>query len=66
MNKSDGGLWIKVAKSGLEYLSGQIEINGCKYNFAAFKNKYKEEGDRKPDYTIKLKEDNRGEESSPF
>lgn len=67
MNKSDGGMWIKTAKSGLEYFSGLIEINGCKYNFAAFKNTYKQDGSKQPDYTIKLREDTRGEEPpSPF
>ena len=65
MTKSNGGLWIKTSKKGLEYLSGQIEINGCKYDFAAFKNNYKEDGDRKPDYVIKLREE-RSEELSPF
>ena len=65
-NKNDGGLWERFsAKTGVTYLSGSIEINGQKHNFVALKNTYKEEGSKKPDYIIKLKE-NKDNEPSPF
>ena len=65
-NKNDGGLWEQVsAKTGVTYLSGSIEINGQKHNFVALKNTYKEEGSKKPDYIIKLKEKAENEQS-PF
>ena len=65
-NKNDGGLWEQVsAKSGVTYLSGSIEINGQKHSFVALKNTYKEEGSKKPDYIIRLKE-NKDNEPSPF
>jgi hypothetical protein len=49
--KSIGGIWIKSGQYG-DYLSISVEINGVKHNFTAFQNKYKEHGDKKPDYTI--------------
>jgi len=65
-NKNDGGLWERFsAKTGVAYLSGSIEINGQKHSFVALKNTYKEEGSKKPDYIIRLKE-NKDNEPSPF
>jgi uncharacterized protein (DUF736 family) len=49
--KDIGGIWIKSGQYG-DYLSIQVEINGVKHNFSAFPNKYKELGDKKPDYRI--------------
>jgi uncharacterized protein (DUF736 family) len=46
-----GAIWIKTGQYG-DYLSISIEINGVKQNFSAFPNKYKEPGDKKPDYRI--------------
>jgi len=45
--KSIGGIWIKTAKNGSEYLSIKI---GDK-NYVAFKNK-KKDGSNQPDYYI--------------
>lgn len=50
-NKSIGGLW-KKEKNGHKYYSGQIEIDGVKYNFVCFHNSFKKDGDNKPDYYI--------------
>jgi uncharacterized protein (DUF736 family) len=46
-----GAIWVKSGQYG-DYLSISIEINGVKHNFSAFPNKYKEQGDKKPDYRI--------------
>jgi hypothetical protein len=50
--KSNGGLWKKTNQYG-EYFSGQLEIEGVKYNFVAYVNRYKD-NDRKPDYQLYL------------
>jgi len=52
--KSVGGLWKRTNEYG-EYFSVSIEIGGVKHNFMAFRNRYKEEGDKKPDFTIQEK-----------
>lgn len=49
--KDIGAIWVKSGQYG-DYLSIQIEINGQKHNFVAYPNKYKEAGDKKPDYRI--------------
>lgn len=49
---SIGGVWIKQDKNGNDYLSITVEIQGVKHNFSAFQNKYKQEGDNKPAFTI--------------
>jgi hypothetical protein len=49
--KDVGAIWIKSGQYG-DYLSISLEINGVKHNFSAFPNKYKEAGDKKPDYRI--------------
>lgn len=49
--KDIGAIWVKSGQYG-DYLSISIEINGQKHNFTAFPNKYKETGDKKPDYRI--------------
>lgn len=46
-----GAGWIKSAKNNEKYISCQIELDGKKYNFSIFKNKYKN-ADNHPDYTI--------------
>lgn len=49
--KDIGAIWVKSGQYG-DYLSISVEINGQKHNFTAFPNKYKEAGDKKPDYRI--------------
>ena len=50
------GLWKKKSKDGkVEYLSGNINVDediqiGQGHRLLVFKNKYKEEGDQRPDY----------------
>lgn len=50
-NSDVGAIWIKSGNYG-DYLSISVEINGVKHNFAAFPNKYKQDGDNKPAYRI--------------
>ena len=49
--KSIGGLWSYTSKAGENYISGNIEIDGKKHRFVAFKNKYKKE-EKHPDCQI--------------
>ena len=49
--KNIGGIWKKVSKNGLEFMSGQIEIAGVKHNFVVFPNNHKVNPNA-PDYTI--------------
>lgn len=49
--KDVGAIWVKSGQYG-DYLSIQVEINGQKHNLVAYPNKYKEAGDKKPDYRI--------------
>ncbi len=49
---SIGGIWIKQGQKG-EFLSISIDIGeGVKKSFLAFRNDYKKEGDKAPDYKI--------------
>jgi hypothetical protein len=49
--KDIGAIWVKSGQYG-NYLSISVEINGVKHNFTAFANKYKQPGDKKPDFKI--------------
>lgn len=46
-----GAIWSKQGKNG-EYLSIQVEIDGVKRNLTAFRNRFYEEGGKKPMYEI--------------
>ncbi|MEG0151614.1 MAG: hypothetical protein RR744_00345 [Cellulosilyticaceae bacterium] len=50
-------VWKKEAKSGLSYMSGTITINGVDHNFSLFENDNKVAGDKKPDFTGKIRVD---------
>jgi hypothetical protein len=71
-DKNIGGLWEKRGGKGT-WFSGNIEIDGVKHYFVAFRNDFKKEGDNAPDYRIlppKPKEDKQAsgteEEIIPF
>ena len=52
-NKKDQiALWRKSDRNGKEYYYAMVEIDGKKYSFSAFQNKYKsnDPGDKKPDF----------------
>ena len=51
--KQVGGIWKTTSKAGNKYLSMKFEqdVNAGEY-LKAFPNKYKEEGDKKPDLII--------------
>jgi hypothetical protein len=46
--KAIGGLWLNEGKNGKKYMSGSV--NGQK--IIIFKNDFKQEGDKSPDYKI--------------
>jgi uncharacterized protein (DUF736 family) len=49
-NKSIGALWLKKAKSGLVFMSGEITIEETKHQIVVFKND--KQKDNQPDYRI--------------
>lgn len=51
-----GALWDKESKTGNSFMSGSITIKGVETKIACFRNKYKEEGDNKPDWVIQESE----------
>ena len=51
-NQKIGGVWMKKKANGEPFLSIQIEENGVKKNYTAWKNTYKEPGDKKPDFSV--------------
>jgi uncharacterized protein (DUF736 family) len=53
--KKIGALWLKTAKSGQKYYSGNIEIADKKIPIVIFKNTQKE-NEKQPDYNIILSE----------
>lgn len=54
--QSIGGVWVKESRNGDRFISLQVEINGQKVNLVGFKNKYKEEGGKQPDYKLFISE----------
>jgi len=50
-DNSIGAVWVKSGQYG-DYLSISLEIDGTKHNYTAFANKYKQEGDKKPNFRI--------------
>lgn len=47
-----GALWTKESKNGNKFMSGTIEIDGQKKEVVVFKNTYKKEGEKTPDFRI--------------
>lgn len=50
--KDIGGLWAKTGKSGVEFLAGNIEIDGVKHEVVLFRNDRKKPGERTPDWRV--------------
>jgi uncharacterized protein (DUF736 family) len=51
-NESIGALWKRESQNGTVYLSGNVVIDGVKHNIAVFKNTFKKDGEKTPDYRI--------------
>jgi hypothetical protein len=52
-DQSIGGLWKRVSKeSKKKYLYGKIEVDGKTVEFRVWPNKYKQVGDKRPDFRI--------------
>ena len=48
-----GAFWIKTSKTGVQFLTGKVKSkSGEEISIMVFKNKYKEEGSRQPDYRV--------------
>lgn len=50
--KKIGALWNKTIPSGKDLMTGNVEINGEKIKISVWKNGFKTEGTRQPDYII--------------
>lgn len=50
-NTNKGALWKKTAKSGLEYISGRLNVDGADYNISVFTND-KQGNEARPDFNI--------------
>lgn len=50
-----GSLWIKVQENGDEYMTGDVNINGERTSVIVFKNKFKVEGEKTPDFRMYLR-----------
>jgi hypothetical protein len=48
--KDSAGLWRKYDKNGKEYYYLSVSIGDKKYQFNCFQNKFKNEGDKTPDF----------------
>lgn len=46
-----GALWIKSSRGGVEFMSGEVEIEGVKHRITVFRNGYKTT-DKQPSYHI--------------
>lgn len=55
-----GAAWVKTSKKGDKFFSGQFEIEGVKTQFVMFKNSYKEEGSKQPDWVMYKSEPREG------
>jgi hypothetical protein len=48
-----GAFWIKTSKTGTQFLTGKVKSKtGEEISVMVFKNKYKEEGSKQPDYRV--------------
>jgi len=47
-----GAAWVKTSKKGDKFFSGQFELGDVKTQFVMFKNSYKEEGSKQPDWVM--------------
>ena len=50
-NTNKGALWKKKAKSGLDYISGRVNVDGTEYNISVFTND-KQGNDARPDFNL--------------
>ncbi len=47
-----GALWIKSSRGGVEFMSGEVEIAGVKQRITVFRNGYKNDTNKQPNYHI--------------
>jgi hypothetical protein len=51
MADSIGALWVKTSAKGVDFMSGNIEINGQNIELVVFKND-KGENEKRPDWKV--------------
>lgn len=54
-----GGLWLNESQKGTKYMAGKLSMNGQEVKVVIFKNTFKKEGEKTPDYRVYLQEDQR-------
>ena len=67
--KDIGALWLKTAKSGVEFMSGYVDFMGRKVEIVAFKNAKATAENRQPTWRIlpsEPKQDNGPGDKVPF
>lgn len=47
-----GGIWKNKDSKGQDYYGIELSLNGKTYKMSVFKNQFKKEGDKAPDWTI--------------
>lgn len=50
-NTNKGAIWNRTAKSGLQYQSGRLNVDGKEFNISLFKNN-KDGNEARPDFNI--------------
>ncbi|MGL6168825.1 MAG: hypothetical protein ACRC0Y_11100 [Fusobacteriaceae bacterium] len=49
-NNNKCSLWENKSKKGMGYISGYVQIDNIKYKISIFKNDFKKENSKEPDY----------------
>jgi hypothetical protein len=66
-NNNKCALWKNKSKKGMDYITGYVQINDIQYKISIFKNDFKKEGSKEPDFKGVIdKIDKKGGEESPF
>ena len=51
-NREVGALWVNAKSGGDKYLTGHIKVGDTKEKVIVFKNKFKEENEKAPDFRV--------------
>lgn len=47
-----GSLWIRQSRGNVEYMSGELELDGVKCRVTVFRNSFRTEANRQPHYHV--------------
>lgn len=64
-NREMGALWVNAKSGGDKYLTGHITIGDSKEKVIVFKNKFKEENEKAPDFRVYKQKEMSGSSQSP-